>query len=1012
MLAIRKLQSLARSNGHSSISNTHLDTTSHYSSQSSLQSSNKLTCSQTSLQSAGSACTNASSNTNSSLYLPLIQAYGPASSNSGIQKVAINTRRVTVGKSTQASPDGAQPPLTSNGLTPNTPELKTFQQLPSSNQSISQQTQQPAQTQTHAQFEPIYVSKGQLVHPNAAQMPVTQVLYTASGQPVYASLPAQPLYHTPVYASQSIYGTTTGIAHQFVQPIYSNGSPNTDHYSYESDHNSSNGNGTLGRPKNVCKTRPIAKVAAKTREDYTQHVIQAPEKQTFDSNEVSLSNNADKVMTNNYLNHLQNSQYINTHQQHQHQMINAQQPQQQIIYADQTALQNSNVYSQLPYHVQQQQQQVLSQSQLPNGVVYTSPPQITPQQQLMQQQLHLQLQQMHLPIDSQQQQPQAIQQLNNSYIYATLKRKKLPPPIPKRTNSMRSGCSTAPTTPLLPPDNSSPQMVLQRRGSLDDCSQINALVPLSLPPATVNLMDDRDLMQEQVFATCVKSLTTRFSMNAKAIEQAHEASVAATVVASTASTTITTSATPKTALPPSANVAPVPSADGNKSGEKTNDDKLTNSVIENATLRRNAKDVVRGTTQQLQRISSGSSNCSSSLSTLCSSSGVSSLSSGASNCESGSCESSLNGQSRTPSATSSECIASQTSTSETIALPPADCAEDFPPPPSPSVLPVDAGSESSGPSSLEALPPPPPPPSSLNTAFLSHSLPPPPPPLSSINMSTSCSTTGSHNVIPQANVTPAAQVLPTKNNHFVNPSMMTGPASSPCVHSECCVSSSSSTDSMPFANDNIGTLRAKPDCSSNLCYQRQMAMFATGSESSGSFTGSISSGSSSSNTSSSSSAAQTPMSPAKQVSWPCSPVKQLLPIELVPNVNQSKSHEANQQVPFNLQPKPEVPIRACSIKADASQVPVTNTYSTSAPSASSSSSLSSLPVKIASVAPHSVVINRQSSNLIVNQKPVLKSLPLTAASSFASAPTSQPLVNQTKAIVHSSPSGHGTSQNG
>jgi hypothetical protein len=823
------------------------------------------------------------------------------------------------------------------------------------------------------QFEPIYMSKGQLLHSNGAQMPVGQVLYTASGQPVYAPLSAQPLYHTPVYATQPIYASGNPIPQQIVQPIYANGSTNAELYAYEAE--SQSNSGTLGRQKSVCKTRPVAKVAAKTREDYAQQVIKAPEKQNSysnDSNDAPMSSNLDKVAANNFINHMQNSQLITSQQQ----MINSQH--QQIIYTDQSALPNPNVCS---IASQQQYQQMMShqqlmQQQMQQGLVYTNSAPIASQQlfhqQQQQQQLHLQLQQMHLPIEPQHQQP-TMQQLNNSYIYATLKRKKLPPPIPKRTNSMRSGCNTAPTTPLLPPSNSSSPMMLQRRGSLDDCSQLNGLLPLSLPPPTSGQMTDRDFMQEQAFATCVKSLTTRFSLNAKALEQAHDASVAATIANSSASTMVVnnnrqgpvcnTVANQVTNETQSVSKKPVDSsniANDSTAIGKDVDDKMA----DNTALRRNVKE--SGTVNQLQRISSGSSNCSSSLSTLCSSSGVSSLSSGVSNCETGSCGSSLNGQSRTPSATSSECIASHTCSSDSAAIATStDCNDDFPPPPSPSVLPIDQDSESSGPSSLEALPPPPPPPAAT-----------PPPP-------TASTTSSSFSSLPHGNAAPAAQVT-IKNtvnvvSHFVNP---LANSNAPCTHNECCVSSSSSTDSMPFANDNIGTLKAKPGCANNACYQRQMAMFATGSESSGSLTASISSTSSSGTASTCSSAVQTPLSPSKQASWPCSPVKQMLPIEMVPNVNHEVQFELHQQPS-----KPDIPARTCSTKADA------------------------LPVKIASVAPQNVIVHKQSPNLcspVRNEKPVLKSLPLLAPPQVLAKPV-QSIVQPT---IASLPVANATSQNG
>ena len=887
MLAIRKIQNLARA-GHGA-SNPGQDSLSHYSNQSSLQSSAKLTCSQSSLQSSGSVCTNSSSNTGGSLYLPL-QPFIPAcpAAPATVQQVTINTRRPS-NKQSNSSPDGAQPPL---GHTPTTPELKTFQQLPNNGQSHPANQLPPI---SHSQLEPIYVSKQQLLQGSTSPISATgHVLYTASGQPVYAPA-VQPLYHhaQQIYASQPIYATNTQSQQKLVQqmqqqPIYSNGS---EMFVYELDSAA-----TLGRPKSLVKNRPVAKIVAKTREELNQQMIEStPDKQSVYTGDL-MNKSLDQVTANNYINHLHQQTPSLQHQQ--------------MIYE-----QNGVVYQKPPAYPAPLQPQYHHQQQMSHSSaqpIYAQ--QFSQEQQMIHQhQLHLQLQQMHLPLEQLQH-----QQLGNSFIYATLKRKKLPPPIPKRTNSMRSGCNTAPTTPLLPPTSSPGHTILQRRGSLDDCSQLNGLLPLSLPPPTNDSMqNERDFMQEQAFATCVKSLTTRFSLNAKALEKAHEANVVASAPATITSVftisraTAATSESKTTHIPSTSDEICKSTASDAKNGSSTVQSKsasnifarqspnindnlstptmtFTNSTVmdSGASLRT----TVSNSATQLQRISTGSSNCSSSLSTLCSSSGVSSIGSAASSCETGSCSSSLNGQSRTPSATSSECIVSQTNGASVS----SDAAEDFPPPPSPSVLPTDMGS--SGPSSLENLPPPPPPPPHI----ISHSstqfhkpLPPPPP-----------STSNQH---------VAATVMPIVKGQ------------SGCCHGDCSISSSSSTDSMPFANENIGTLKPRSsNCPSGLCLQRQMMMFANGSESSDSLTASISSASSSTR-SGSSSAAQTPHSPAKHVVWPCSPVKELLSIEMVPSVNQSNS-EADTPNLTALQPKmssvsskPIIPARTSSVGVEDTQ---------------------------------------------------------------------------------------------
>lgn len=81
------------------------------------------------------------------------------------------------------------------------------------------------------------------------------------------------------------------------------------------------------------------------------------------------------------------------------------------------------------------------------------------------------------------------QDISPSQIYSSLKRKKVPPPPPKRVNSMRNSSISSPlySGPTVNTYNSPNQHSAHRESYQD--------------------------FQEQVFATCVKSLASRFSMN-------------------------------------------------------------------------------------------------------------------------------------------------------------------------------------------------------------------------------------------------------------------------------------------------------------------------------------------------------------------------------------------------------------------------------------------------------------------------------------------------------------------
>jgi len=348
MLAIKKLQSLAKgsssnnTNGSNTLTSGQLN---HYSSASSLQSSVNLNSSLNSLNSSHSTTSKSSSLMHNNLYLPLqsqpiYQTF---------QEVAIYTNRQNSTKG--VSPDGQNGSNVNSvnssvnssasiaGLiqhqqqngTPTTPELKTFQQISTASNTNSNTSNtislQPDQLSISSSSNSLvsslnnssnsamnlppllngqyaYLSNGnlnsyhQLInghhHPQLINGQINGQII--NGQFISNGQIAQLTHHPqmiinrgrsmeslshgqqivePIYGVRQIVigqATTAIVDGQTVQVIYAN----NNHLQHQQQQNQNemyliynndmDGTATLNRPKNLIKNRPVAKIAAKTRD--------------------------------------------------------------------------------------------------------------------------------------------------------------------------------------------------------------------------------------------------------------------------------------------------------------------------------------------------------------------------------------------------------------------------------------------------------------------------------------------------------------------------------------------------------------------------------------------------------------------------------------------------------------------------------------------------------------------------------------------------------------------------
>ena len=895
MLAIKKLQSLAKGNSSSATTNgLNSGQLNHYSSSSSLQSSTNLNSSLNSINSSHST-NSKSSLLHNNLYLPLNSNSIYGVHHQPYQEVIINTNRnsTKLNSSANVSPDGQSNNTSVNSNlslgnlinqangTPTTPELKTFQQLStasttgtttsttavhsnqsffmnnneqqhhllngngsisSSSNSLASSLNNSSNSASLIKLPPLLISNnnnsqqqqqyaylnGNLNHQlinghhqiinhqmmNNGNNLQPQLMMINRGRSM-ESLPMEPIYGIrQIVNGQTAIAVNSLVDGQPVQLIYANpnqlqstnGSTNTIYLQQQQPqqqqqrsqsqqqhnpnemylilNNDMDGTATLNRPKNLIKNRPVAKIAAKTRDlnglsaDDDNSISE--QKQAIIANQqiygnLNGANFNNTIIANNMINtNLNNNGY------HYAYMDNSQQ-----IY-------ENNAYI-------QQQQKLLNGLNNNNNL-----------------------------------------QERNSYIYATLKRnKKIPPPIPQRAGSIRSDQPlpqlplTAPSTPSAHQPSSLGQLRRGSTNSLDDAQNLlnHQLNQLALAQKLKQQLNQRsscsslETMQEEAFATCVKSLTSRFSMNSSSLDDDDLTIPISTINSTKANNTITTNST-------------INNSSSTLSTSINNNDNNKNSspISKNVVVNEIGKDELSATSTIINSPTNDQTKVSHNQQLANS---LSSKLSIINNCTPSSKDESIN------------LNHSQNSTG----------SNDFPEPPSPSLL------SSTNDSSINELqhpkptitPPLPPPPTAAVILNQQQQIPN----NKIVTNSTATSTTAllqqhqqmnnNHQLINGINVnnmnnlnkTIAAQAqllrqLKAPNNQihfkFDNACIDRQQQQQQQFHHECTVSSSSSTESMPFANDNLGTMmRPRPNqmnCCNNNNVQQQLKEFASSSSSS------------------------------------------------------------------------------------------------------------------------------------------------------------------------------------
>ena len=881
MLAIKKLQSLAKGSSSSNTNGGNSNHLNHYSSASSLQSSTNLNSSLNSLNSSHSTTSKSSSLLHANLYLPLQTQpiYGVHAGHQTYQEVAINTNRNST-KLNGTSPDGVSnntsvnSSLSLGGLignsngTPTTPELKTFQQLSTGSTTSSTVTSTTVHPSHHQLISEhlngsIGSSSNSLASSlnnssNSASVNLPPLLVTSNGhhlvngtvngQPTYAylngnlngnhatlingaqigqmgaqingqivngqhhlingnriasstqlnqmppqvvmvsrgrSMESLPHHPEPIYGvSRQMLNGQTAIAtvdgqQMPVQVIYANANqlqatdangqtiylqPQTTNEMYLILNNDMDGTATLNRPKNLTKNRPVAKIAAKTRElngmtDQNGQLDDniSEQKQALLANQ-QIYGNLQSLNGANYPNGMSNTVIVNN-------MINANLNNGQLAFVPDQQIYESSAFL---------------QQKLANGMANGM--------------------------------ANGALQDRNSYIYATLKRsKKVPPPIPKRTNSMRTGPNGQPQQLSAPSTPSSHQPSLRRGNSLDDAQNLltHQLNQLALAQKLKQQLNQRsscsnlETMQEEVFASCVKSLTSRFSMDSSSLDDLPTPTVGSTTSAPNQPATKNNSS---------------PVSNGTASAANTVGNTAVNTVV-NGTVNGKPAEQRRADEPPIQPPTDSKANqLANSLSAAARAAGH---------------------QDKEPTSAS---------------LNQSNSSGDFPPLPSPSMLLNNSANDSS--SSTGDLPHPKPtitPPLPSPPVVSSQQTPNGSLPVGAqqangnVNGNANINVSNINNVnLNNINRTlaaqftrpfkPAGQVF--KFDHETTagyPTKPPHPSAHPSPHhlaEQCSVSSSSSTESMlPFANDNVGTMRPRPN-QLNGASAQHLKQFASSSSSS------------------------------------------------------------------------------------------------------------------------------------------------------------------------------------
>lgn len=931
MLAIKKLQSLAKGSNNNKTTSNGFNTgqLNHYSSASSLQSSTNLNSSLNSLNSTHSTASKSSSLLHTNLYLPLQTQpiYGIHTGHQTYQEVPINTNRnsTKLNNSSNVSPDGQclsnntsvnsnmsiggliNQNGNTNGTTPTTPELKTFQQLSTSSATNSTSTISNAQPNSHENHHQAFLTNGngsissssnslasslnnssnsalnlppllinnqhqqyayingQLVNTSGQsqlvngqpqiingqiingqlvntglqltnhqlnghhlinnsqlnQLP-TQVMMVSRGRSLeslahhHEPRGSEPIYEVrqPIYDVRQIVNGQTAISvidGQPVQVIYANANQvqnqmqnqdqktNTIYLQPQQQNpnemylflnNDMDGTATLNRPKNLIKNRPIAKIAAKTRD----------------------------------LNGMTDGNLIDDNISEQKQAI----------------LANQQIYGNFPLNGNHHQNvSLMNNNVITNNMIntnlnngYASYLDNNAQQQIYENNAYIQQQKLINGNNNLQE--------RNSYIYATLKRnKKMPPPIPKRTNSMRTNGQQLPVTAPTTPSAHQPSLAQLRRGnSLDDAQNLlnHQLNQLALAQKLKQQISQRsscsnlETMQEEVFASCVKSLTSRFSMNSSSLD---DDDYLTAITSSTNSSTLVTNTTSNTFSTTNnnninTNINTSTNSTSIKDCPVSND--VTNKTTDVTTkeVKKDEPSLSSSTNPPTDSVKSHNNQLTNSLSSKIEKLNI------------------VNNDNDKDENSSSSSLNQSTG------------SDDFPPPPSPSVLLNTADDNSTN--------------TNNNLEYPKSTITPPlpSPPISNqlqqVKMGSNDSNgsmpnvnnqhnipTMSHNVN-SSNRTPLAAQYTGRQFKYPQPANQIFKFDNEACkqiqhHIECTVSSSSSTESMPFANDNVGTMmRPRPNQMNCCSAQQQLKQFASSSSSS-----SICSASSSSITSSSTS---------------------------------------------------------------------------------------------------------------------------------------------------------------